>query len=156
MIKKMLKKQNGIIISDAMIATLIILLFAGIIISLITNIILEITQVKIYSRQMELITKIFEFTEKSSYESVTEENLIKCINDKQEESVSAGRTVEELTTPYKVAIKVEKYADMEGKDLDVIKIITVTVENKLQEKKYTTTMTRLKKANLNEIKELLN
>ncbi len=155
MVKKMLKEQKGIVVSDAIIAILIILLFASLISSLITNIYLEIAKMKIYSRQMDLITEIFEYAEKNSYDNVTEENLIKLINDKSDENVSAGNTNEELTTPYKVAIKVEKYQDLEHKEYDLIKIITVTVENNLQKKAYTTTMSTLKKATLEEAEKII-
>ncbi len=153
---KNLKKQRGIVVSDATIAIMIILLFAGIITTLITNIILEITKMKIYSQQMDYITEIFELAEKTDYEKVTDANLVKCINEKGDTAVSAKvNTTAGLTTPYKIAIKVEKYKDIGSKEFDLIKIITVTVENNLQEKSYTTTMSRLKKASLKEAEAIV-
>ena len=54
-IKKILKKEKGIIVSDAIIAILLILLFVGIIASLIVNIILESTKIKTVQDAIDFI-----------------------------------------------------------------------------------------------------
>ena len=123
--KKILKEQKGVIISDAIIAILIILLFAGIITSLIVNIVLESSKIKMNSQQMDFATEIFEHIETLSYDSVTQINLINYINNKNLDYVSAGATVEGLTTPYKIGIEVEKYNESEGNEekFDIIEEI---------------------------------
>src|SRR5699024_3136675 len=103
-IKKILKKNKGIIVSDAIIAILIILLFVGIIATLIVNIVLETTKIKINSGQLNFATEILEYIEELPYENVTEENLIDYVNNKNSEQVSAGTTTEGLTTTYKIGI----------------------------------------------------
>lgn len=156
-IKKILKKNKGIIVSDAIIAILIILLFVGIIATLIVNIVLETTKIKINSGQLNFATEILEYIEELPYENVTEENLIDYVNNKNSEQVSAGTTTEGLTTTYKIGIKVENYnqtAGNEGK-LDIIKLVTLTVENDLENKKYSTEITKIKKASMQEVEQIL-
>lgn len=156
-IKNILKEKKGIFLSDAIIAILIILLFTGIIVSLMTNIFLESAKIKLSSQQVDFVTEIFEYVEKIPYENVTQENLINYINEKNVDYVSAGSTIEDLTTPYKIAITVEKYNETEGNTdkLDLIKVVTVNVENNLSDKQYSTTMSKLKKRTIQETTELL-
>ena len=156
-IKKILKKEKGIIVSDAIIAILIILLFVGIITTLIVNIILETTKIKINSGQLDFATEILEYIEELPYEAVTEENLINYINNKNSEQVSAGTSTAWLTTTYKIGINVQNYnqtAGNEGK-LDIIKLVTLTIENNLENKKYSTEITKIKKANMQEVEQIL-
>lgn len=157
LIKKTLKEKKGIILSDAIIAILIILLFAGLITSLMAKIFLESAKIKSSSQQMDFSTEIFEYVEKIPYASVTQENLINYINNKNADYVSAGDTIESLNTPYKIAITVETYVPEENANrLDIIKIITVKIENNLGSKPYSTTTSRIKKATMQEIEEMLN
>lgn len=155
--RKNLKGQRGIVVSDAILAILIILLFTGIIISLITNIVMESTKIKMNSQQLDFAVELLEHIETMPYENVTEDNLIKYVNDKNAEYVSAGTTVDTLTTPYKIGIKVEKYNETEGNTdkLDIIKIVTLTIENSIEDKQYSTTISRIKKASIDEIKTML-
>lgn len=156
-IKKVLKEKKGIVLSDAIIAILIMLLFVGIITSLMISIFLESTEIKMNSQHIDYATEIFEYVEKISYEEVTQENLINYINNKNLDYVSAGTTIETLNTPYKIAIEVKKYNETEGNEdkEDLLKIVTLTIENNLLEKQYTSTISRLKKANMQEVEELL-
>lgn len=156
-IKKILKKEKGIIVSDAIIAILLILLFVGIIASLIVNIILESTKIKINSGQLDFATEILEYIEKLPYKDVTEENLINYVNNKNSEQVSAGTVTTGLTTTYKIGIKVQSYNQIAGNEdkLDIIKLITLTIENDLENKKYSTEITKIKKANIEEVKQIL-
>lgn len=155
--KEKLKGQKGIVVSDAIIAILIILLFTGLIATLITNIVLESTKIKMNSQQMDFAIEILEYVENMPYESVTANNLIDYVNGKGVEYVSAGTTVDSLTTPYKIGIEVEKYNETEGNrdKLDIIKIITLTIENNLEDKSFSTTISRVKKATIDEIQDML-
>lgn len=158
MLKKNIDKgQRGIILSDAVIAVLIILLFAGIMTSLIINIVLESAKIKMNSQQIDFATEILEYIEILPYENVTQENLIKYVNDKDLDYVSAGETVDTLTTPYKIGIEVEKYKEIEGNEdkLDIIKIVTLTIQNDLNDKQYSTEISRIKKATMSEVEMLL-
>ena len=156
-IKKILKKEKGIIVSDAIIAILIILLFVGIITTLLVNIVLQSTKNKINSVQLDFATEILEYIEKLPYQDVTEENLINYINNKNSEQVSAGTTTEELTTTYKIGIDVQSYNQIAGNEgkLDIIKLVTLTIENDLGNKKYSTQITKIKKANTQEVEQIL-
>lgn len=156
-IKSKLEGNRGIIVSDAILAILLILLFAGLITSLITNIVLESAKIKMNSQHIDFATEVLEYAEKLSYEGVTEQNLIDYINNKTEDDVSAGTTTDSLTTAYKVAIDVQKYNQTSGNTdkLDIIKIVTVTVTTNLRNKEYSTTISGLKKATLDEVQDLL-
>lgn len=156
LIREKCKKQNGIVVTDAIIAILIVLLFVGIITSLISKISTEKYKIKVNSQQMSLFTQIFEYVEKSSYADVTEDNLIAYINEIDSGKISAGTSLNDLTTPNKVKVKVEKYTpNEEGEHLDLVKTITITIENEFDNKIYKTEMSRLKKVSSQEIKEML-
>lgn len=153
-IERFIKEQKGVFVTDSIISILIILLSAGIILTLIVNITLESTKVKINSQQMDLATGVLEYAEKLPYKDVTEERLIEYVNGKSVDSVSAATTVDTLTTPYKIGIKVETYGEDEGK-LGLIKIVKLTVVSNLNGKDYNTEMSLLKKATVEEVKEIL-
>lgn len=157
-IKKILKKEKGIIVSDAIIAILIILLFVGIITSLIINIVLETTKIKINSGQLDFATEIMEYIEKLPYKDVTEENLINYINNKNPGQISAGTSIIGLTTTYKVGITVQSYNQIPGNEekLDIIKLVTLTIENNLENKQYSTQITKIKKADIQEVEQILD
>ena len=156
LIRKKCKKQNGIVVTDAIIAILIVLLFVGIITSLISKISTEKYKIKINSQQMSLFTQIFEYVEKSSYADVTEDNLIAYINEIDSGKISAGTSLDTLTTPNKVKVKVEKYTPAEESEyLDLVKTVTISIENEFDNKTYRTEISRLKKISLQEIKEML-
>lgn len=158
-IKKDLKKNNGIIVSDAIVAILVLLLFAGIMTTLMTNIFLESARIKISSQQMDFATEIFEYVEKINYADVNEENLIKYVEAKNIDSVKAAATIEEIddSIAYKIAIDVETYIpkDKNLPELDLIKTITLTIENNLADEPYTTTLSKVRKASMEEVKEIV-
>ena len=148
------KKQNGIVVTDAIIA--IFLLFVGIITSLIGKISTEKYKIKINSQQISLATQIFEYVEKSSYEDVTQDKLIAYINEIDPGKISAGTSFDTLTTPNKVKVKVEKYTPTEeGEHLDLVKTVTISIENEFDNKTYKTEISRLKKASSQEVKKML-
>lgn len=150
---EVLKEKKGVIVSDAIVAILLILLFAGIITSLMVNIVLESSKIKMNSQQIDFATELLEYAQEIPYENVTQDNLISYINNKNQEGVSAGETVETLATPYKIAIQVETYIpeDESLPKLDIIKVITITVQSNLNNKTYTTTMSTMKKATTDEV-----
>lgn len=155
-----ISEQKGIVISDAMVAIAIILLFAGLIITLITNIVFESTKIKINSGQIDVATELLEYVEQLPYESVTQDNLVQYINNKNLENVSAGNTIETVqneSATYKIGIHVETYVpeDESLPKLDLIKIVTVTIENNLLDKDYTTTISRLKQATTQEVSNMI-
>ena len=156
-IKQILKKEKGIIVSDAIIAVLIILLFVKKIDSLIENIVLESTKIKINSGQLDFATEILEYVENLPYEAVTEENLINYVNNKISEQLSAGSDTTSLTPIYKIGINVQSYNQIPGNEekLDIIKLVTLTIENDLEDKKYSTQITKIKKANTQEVEQIL-
>ena len=130
--KEVIKSQKGVIITDAIVAILIILLFTGIVTTLMVNITLESTRIKMNSQQTDFATEIFEYAEELIYDFVTQDNLIKYINDKGLSVVSAGATIDTVSNPkaaYKIGIQVETYVptDTTLPELDIIKIITLTI-----------------------------
>lgn len=150
--KNKLLEEKGIIIADAIIALVIIILFSGLIITLITKVTVESKKVKIYSKQMDYITEIFEKVEQLAYDDVTEGNLIDYINTQNLDVVKAASDLPSVaqTAAYKIAINVENYNETEGNTdkLDYIKIIKVTVKSTLAGRDYLTEMSRIKKVNL--------
>lgn len=155
--RSFIKKQNGFVVSDAILAILILIMFTGLITSLIYNIIVTSKKIKINSQQVTYITDVFNYAERLAYNDVTTENLIKYVNEKNEtkNSLTAGIENSNLQTPYKMIIKVEKYNETEGntEKEDLIKIITLKVETELSKKTYTTQMKMLKKVNSEELNE---
>ena len=133
------------------------MLFVGIITTLLVNIVLESTKIKINSGQLDFATEILEYIEKLPYQDVTEENLINYINNKNSKQVSAGTTTAELTTTYKIGIDVQSYNQIAGNEgkLDIIKLVTLTIKNDLRNKKYSTQITKIKKANTQEVEQIL-
>ncbi len=155
---KILKANKGIMISDALIAMLIILLFSGIVIALITNITVEKTKISQNSMIIDFATKMLEYVEKLPYADVTEENLINYVNSKNLEHISAGRTTDNLTTEYRVIVNVENYNQTEGNTdkYDFIKIVTITIESSLEGKANSIQFSKIKKANMKEVETILN
>ena len=155
--KERLRKDNGIFLSDAVVAVLLVSLFSGIIVALITNTTYESTKIKLNSQQLRLVTEIFEYVDKVSYDQVTEQSLIQYVNNSYSGSsdiVQAGNSVDELTSSYKVRITVRQYGQEDGK-MDLIKIVTVNIENTLANKEQTTEISRIRKRSAQEVKTLL-
>lgn len=144
--KNYIRKENGFATSDALIAVLVIVLFSGLIATLTYNIYLANTSTKRISKANGYITDIFEYVDKSYYDDISIENIANYFNNKyyyqentttprEDAEVSMGKHEEELTTPFKILLKVENYypnpnAPKEEK-LDLVKEITITVKYKL-------------------------
>lgn len=156
---KLIKKQDGFMVSEAIIAILIVIMFAGIIASLMYNIVLTSRRIKINSKEIEYVTGVLNYTNLISYDEVTTENLIAYINEKTENKdlISAGENISELTTPYKMSIDVQSYepTDTTIEKKDLIKTIKVRVECKFGKKTYSTEMSTLRKIKDTELRILL-
>lgn len=156
---KFIKKQNGFVVSDAMLAMLILMMFTGIITSLIYNIVLTSKRIKINSQEIAYITEVFNYAEQISYSNVTADILISHVNAKSDTNkfVTAGKTTAGLETPYKMTIEVEKYNETAGNTdkKDLLKTIKIKVECTLSKKTYSTEMSTLRKVKENEIQSIL-
>lgn len=152
--KHLLKNNKGVILSDAIVATLIILLFGGIIISLITSIIVERTRIKLNSMNIDIATDVFEYVEKIPFNYVTAENIIAYINGKNLEFLSAGTSLDSLTTQSKVQISVEDHIP-EGRSLNLVKIVNLNIQTLISDKTYSMQVSRVKKATMEDIEEQL-
>lgn len=145
---RFMKKQNGFMVTDAMLAILILIMFTGIITSLIYNIVLTTKKIKISSQEIAYITDVLNHANIIRYDEVTTENLISYINTKTDtvNSLSAGTDTSTLVTPYKMSINVQTYEpkDTSIEKRDLIKIITVKVECTLAKKTYSIEMKTLR------------
>lgn len=154
---ELIKGERGIVVTDAIIAILIVMLFTGLITSLISKIMIEKMKIKMNSQQMTFVTQIFEHIEKMNYDDVTEENVISYINSIEPTRISAGTTLDTLTTANKIKVKVEKYETTEeNSGFDLVKIVTLTVQNELDGTPYTTEISRIKKATTQDVKNKLD
>ncbi len=158
---KNIKEQKGILVSDAVVAILVILLFSGTLVAIITNIMSTSAVIKIQNSQMYFVTNIFEYAEQLSYTDTTEENLINYANGKFTKNTIIGSNMSDLSSSdglYKIAIDVQKYNETTGNEnkLDIIKIISIEVKTTVQGKDYLTQMKMVKKANVDELDAILN
>ena len=154
-ISNILKEKKGIIVADAIVAILIMLLFAGIVTSITVNIFSEKTKIKLNSMYLDVVTEILEYVQQAEFKDVTEANLINYVNAKNSEYFSAGASLADLTTPYKIQINVENYIP-EGSEaqLNLVKIVRVKLQKTVGEKTYEKSVSKLKKANASDLKEL--
>lgn len=81
---KVLKKQSGFVVSEAILAILILIMFTGIISSLIYNIVLTSKRIKISSQEIAHITELFNHVQIIKYDDVTTDKLIEYVNSKEE------------------------------------------------------------------------
>lgn len=154
---ELIREEKGIVVTDAIIAILIVMLFTGLITSLISKIMIEKMKIKMNSQQMTFVTQIFEHIEKMEYNEVTEENVINYINSIEPTKISAGTSLDNLTTANKIKVKVEKYETTEeNSGFDLVKIVTLTIQNELDNKPYTTEISRIKKATMQDVKNELD
>ena len=144
-IKNKLKEKKGIITADAIISILIILLFVGVVASLMTNIVLQNSRIKLQTKQMDIAQDIMEYVKKTPYSEVTESNIRNYLNN-----VSPLRG----DSAHLVQISVEPYNETTGntQKIDIIKIITITVRSSLKGETYSTQVQGLKKMTEEEIR----
>lgn len=154
--KKELRNEKGIAGTDALIAILIITLFAGIIGVLIYNIYISNTSLKRMSTAVGYITDVFEYIDKTYYDEVTQTNITNYFNQKyyydeynvarENAQVKMDSSLNNIDTPYKAVIEVTKYSDVnQNADVDVVEEIEMWVTYKIGNKEQTINMTTLKK-----------
>lgn len=159
--KEMLKEKKGLIAAEAIVAIVTILIFSGIITTLIVNIVLESIKLKIYSEHLSLQTEILEYVEKIEYEEEKENiktKIIQYIQAKHNEKVSVGDNLADLTTPYKVKVEIEDYVPHENSNLPqfkILRIIKITILSDINGKECRTETSTIKKATDSQIKEML-
>lgn len=156
--KNKIKNAKGIMISDAIVAILMIILFTGTITSLIYNTISETTKTKIYSQEMDIATDIFEYIAKINYNDVNVENISEYINSAYNgKDISAGANTDSLTTTCKIGITITPYSELEGNSskYDFIKVIQLNIKRKMLNKDYETKISTIKKANAKEAQKVI-
>lgn len=150
--KRILKEQNGFAASDALIAVLVITLFAGLIATISYNIYLSNSSIKRMSKATSYIVDVFEYVDKSYYDEVTKDSLISYFNEKYyqetkpEVKAKSIDETEEINTPFKVEIGVKNYNEQEENTdkLDLVKEVTMTVRYKLGNRDQEITMKHIK------------
>lgn len=154
---KILEEQRGFTGSDALIAVLIISLFAGLIATISYNIYLSNSSVKRMSKASSYIIDVFEYIDKINYDKIGEEELISYFNNKyyyeqdgttvknDAEVKMKEKQEEDINTPYKAEINIIKYNQTkENTDkLDLVQEITMKVRYMLGNKEQTIEMKRV-------------
>ena len=156
--KLKLKSNKGFAGSDALIAVLIITLFAGIIATISYNIYLANSSIKRTSVATSYIVDIFEYVDKTYYDDVTIENLTNYFNNKyyyKEDKTTVKEDAKakvvankdtESDVPYNITISIQKYNEIQGNEnkLDLVKQINVEVSFKTGTRIQTINMERIK------------
>lgn len=155
--ERILKEQKGFAASDALIAVLIITLFAGLIATISYNIYLANSSIKRMSKANGYIIDLFEYIDKTYYDDVNKENLIQYFNnkyyyDQDNTTVKSGaeakiqEDTEIVDTPFKITLQLVNYNETETNEdkFDLVKEITMKVEYKVGNKNQTIEMKKIK------------
>lgn len=162
--KKFLKQNKGIGGADALIAVVLIIMFAGLVATLSFNIYLSSTAIKRQSTATDYIVNIFEYIDKLYYDEVTTQNLktyfestenSKFFNtNKNQIKIFEGVnenptfTIGENAVAYTISITIDKYSEQtDNQDLDLLDLVmqvTVNVNYKLNNKEQNIEMTKIK------------
>lgn len=125
------KKESGIVVIDAVIATMAIMAFSILILSLIRNNIMENVKLKKETLAMIYITEIFENIAIEDYVNITEENI-------------SALVPEIVRNSYEVDLKVEdNFAEIIDAE-NIIKKITIKLSFEVNGKNYNCSMQRMK------------
>ena len=129
MIKKTIKKQNGFAAADALIAILILSLFTGIVATLSYNVYIASTSAKRSVEADSYIIDFYEYVDVSTFESITEENLVDYINGLKDSKISATNlNIDSLNTPYKMKISVDDYIPNGATAGGLVKNVSLTIK----------------------------
>ena len=152
-----LKNQKGLAAQDALIAVLIIALFAGLIATISYNIYLSSSSTKRMSKATGYIIDMFEYIDKTYYDDITKDSLSDYFNKKYyyeedgntpkaDAEVKLIKTNENTNTPFTAKIDIVKYNQTEGNTdkLDLVQEITMTVTYKLGNKEQKIEMKKTK------------
>lgn len=154
---KTLRAEKGFAASDALIALLIIALFAGVIATISYNIYLANSSIKRMSKATGYIVDMFEYIDKIYYDDVTTDNLTNYFNNKYyyesdgttvktNAEVKIAKENEEIDTPFKAEITLINYNETEGNEekIDLVKEITMKISYKLGNKEQEIEMKKIK------------
>lgn len=125
------KKESGIVVIDAVIATMAIMAFSILILSLIRNNIMENVKLKKETLAMIYITEIFENIAIEDYDNITEENISALVPQIVRNSYEVELEVED---------NFEEIIDVEN----IIKKITIKLSFEVNGKNYNCSMQRMK------------
>lgn len=155
--KDKIKQERGFTGVDILIAVLIIALFTGLISSISYNIYLSNSSIKRMSKARDYIVDMFEHIDKTYYDDITKEKLVKYFNDKyyykddgstpkSDAEVKMQEEQEEITTPFKAEINIVKFNEIEGNEdkLDLVQEITMKVTYTLGNKEQKIEMKKIK------------
>ena len=135
-----LKQNKGIGLADALIAVAIFMIFTGVIISVSYNIYLQSNFIKRNEQATNYIVELFEYTQGLVYDDVTQDNLIRYINDKYNNAKAVeGQYLDGAGKLAAYTI----FIDIEDKYSDFVKQINITVMYKLGQKIKTVNMSTL-------------
>lgn len=141
-----IEKSDGIILTDAIIAIIILMIFLSIISTVSYSIYIAANFTKRNSKATDYGVKIIEYIDKTPYNDI-DTNIIQYINsldDKIQAKFSGDSSI--LNSPYKAIITIEKYKDMPGNSekKDVIKNIKIEITYTLRNKEEKVTFERIK------------
>jgi len=126
-----LKKSNGLAGVDMIIATVAVIIFSTLIVSLINNNVLENVKLRKEALAMIYSTQIFENIAIESYDYITQEN-------------SSNLIPKEVLNEYSVNLNISTNLDNVTDNQNIIKKITLTLSYDIGNKTYTCTMQRMK------------
>lgn len=142
--KKILKKENGIGSTDALIAILIITLFTGLIATLLYNIYISNTSIKRMSKANMYVIDILEYAEKIYYSDLDNTNNLldhftyletsQDLEEPEDENLERMWSVEgSPESGYNVRVVLDKYVP-DNDSLDLVRKITVNINYKVGSK----------------------
>lgn len=109
------KDNKGIGLTDAIIAVIILMIFAGVIISISYNIYLQSTFIKRNEQATIYISQIFEHSQSILYEDLTQKELKDYINEMDSDKVQVIEDAEaNRSTPYSALLTVSEANGYEG------------------------------------------
>lgn len=126
-----IKKDNGLAGVDVIIAIIAVMIFSTLIISLISNNVMENVKLKKETLAMIYITEIFENIAIEDYENVTETNIDNFLP-------------EEIGEEFQVEMQVTQELEGVANNENILKKVEVTLTYDVGDKTYTCSMQRMK------------
>ena len=141
-LKKHFSNKKGVILSDALLSILIIILFSGVIFSIMTNTVRQTKIIKIKSQQLDYVVSTLEYAQKIKYDEVTVNKIAEYINSPSSSDngyLKADHPEGTATTePYKMTITIEPDSNY----TNYAKTVTVKVTSTLNNKEYSTELSK--------------
>ena len=166
-----LKKSNGIITTDAIVAVLILTLFSGLIVTISYNIYISNASIKRMSKAIGYIEDVFEYVDKNYYDDVDTAAELKTYFNNKYYFENNGNTPkqnaevylktgneQDQDTPFKATITITKYNTIPGNQdkEDLVMEINMKVEYKLGNKNQKIEMKKNKVREKNTVPDELN